>query len=94
MSFRHSFTLVELLIVIAIIGILATVSIVSLGGYTSKAKEAKITQNVVQFAGALNKEIAGGNDFDIANGDVAKRTNCTLKNSNTVARADFKFATR
>ncbi len=43
---RKGFTLLELIVVITIIGILGTMVVVKVGGWTSKAKEAKIKNDL------------------------------------------------
>lgn len=49
----QGFTLIELLIVIAIIGLLATLAIVSLTGAQSKARDTKRIADAKQYQGAL-----------------------------------------
>jgi prepilin-type N-terminal cleavage/methylation domain-containing protein len=60
------FTIVELLIVIIIIGILATITIVAYQGVTARANTAKAQTNAVTVqkkAEAYNADIAGGNGY-------------------------------
>ncbi|KKU42989.1 MAG: hypothetical protein UX60_C0041G0004 [Berkelbacteria bacterium GW2011_GWA2_46_7] len=52
---RSGFTLVELLMVIAIIGILASLTLVSLRGAGAKARDAKVKTNVASIDKALSQ---------------------------------------
>ena len=70
---REGFTLVELIVVIAILGILAGIAIPVYSGYISKANEAKDVQLVAQINTAI-AAAAAGNGLDaedvLADGDV------------------------
>jgi len=57
---RSAFTLIELLIVILIIGILATIAIVSYNGATARAKKAATVQIMNDTMKAISVCIAGG----------------------------------
>ena len=46
---KKGFTLVELLVVVAILGVLAAVGIVAFGGYTSAAKKAAAGSKLYQY---------------------------------------------
>ncbi len=54
-DFKGGFTLVEVLLVIAIIGILATVLVVTIGGTPDAAKKDTTEIQIKQIAGALEK---------------------------------------
>ncbi|MFZ3232105.1 MAG: type II secretion system protein [Patescibacteria group bacterium] len=56
------FTLVELIVVITILAILATIGFLSLQGYTSDAKDAKIRANLRTVTSALVNEQAMSNN--------------------------------
>jgi prepilin-type N-terminal cleavage/methylation domain-containing protein len=49
----HGFTIVELLIVVIVIGILASISIVAYTGVQSRAKDSVVSSNIAQVTKAL-----------------------------------------
>ncbi|MBI2577934.1 MAG: LamG domain-containing protein [Candidatus Wildermuthbacteria bacterium] len=89
--FQIGFTLVELLIVIAIIGILAGIVMVSMQSRTEKARIAKLKSFSSQVQHRLGMEAAGRWEFENSMNDSSGQgKNGTLKNGATYATDDEK----
>ncbi|WP_051514797.1 prepilin-type N-terminal cleavage/methylation domain-containing protein [Fervidicella metallireducens] len=63
---KKGFTLVELIVVIAILGILAAVTVPRFTGYQDKAKSTQTLVNAKQIATAIDSLIAEGKTVDEA----------------------------
>lgn len=63
---RHGFTLIELLIVVAIIGLLATITAVALGGSRAKSRDNKRVADMSQIQRALELSYDPGSGYPVA----------------------------
>ncbi|HCP98773.1 MAG TPA: type IV pilin [Pseudoalteromonas sp.] len=88
------FTLVELLIVVAIIGILYSVALPSYQSYLERSRRADVQQQILQYSATLERVYSrnGGypNAFDAAANTEYYTFNYTPTNKVTGATADFK----
>ena len=85
---KKGFTLVELLVVVAILGVLAAVGIVSYGGYITSAKENKAKSNfkyVVNYIPKIRLELV------VPDNNVTKATDIISETAKTGKIGDGKI---
>jgi type II secretion system protein G len=68
---RQAFTLVELLVVVAIIGLLSTVAVVSLNSSRAKARDTKRKADLVQISKALELYYSDNGSYPSTGGSAA-----------------------
>ena len=87
------FTLAELLIVIAIIGILSTVIIVSLAGARAKARDAKKISDMTQVAAALQLYYADNHKYYVSTSPTPPTTEAAYYTAMTSALVSGRYLT-
>jgi len=81
-TFRRGFTLIELMVVIAIIGILAATVIVALNSAKAKAKDTRIMNNIAQI-----RKLAV--NYQINTGSFSGLTGCNSSSTNGCATSTW-----
>lgn len=66
MNKRSGFTLIEMLVVIAIIGLLASIVVVGLGGSRAKARDAKRISDLHSIQTALERDYSSTSGYPLA----------------------------
>lgn len=80
---KKGFTIIELLIVIAIIGLLATISIVALNGARQKGRDAKRVGDIRQLQTALELYFNDQNSYPVVTGTLVLGSANAAKLCNT-----------
>ncbi|TSC93438.1 MAG: putative General secretion pathway protein GspG [Candidatus Berkelbacteria bacterium Licking1014_7] len=70
-KFLTGFTLIELVIVIAIIGVLSSIAVVMVSGQTKKAKDTKSVSDLKEMQKALNLYYEVNSSYPVTNGALA-----------------------
>lgn len=86
---QKGFTLVELLIVIVIIGILATIGFVAYSGAQNKAKHSKATATLSQVKSKLGEYYADNNAYPSSKADVVSYLNDPQKGNSPSLAGDL-----
>ena len=88
-NLKKAFTLIELLIVVAIIGILAGVGVPMYNGYMAQAKYNSIQTNFVNVSKVVEIEVFNcelkGSVTLLVNGGGTRKKNCKSENTNSFA---------
>lgn len=89
MKNKKGFTLVELLVVVAIIGLLSTLAVVALGSARQKARDAKRVSDIKQIQTALELYFSDQNTYPVVAAAVTlgDATHLTLSSTNAFAAA-------
>lgn len=74
-KFKHGFSLMEMLVVIAVIGIITSMALAVFGGASQGAEEAKNRRNAQEIASVASSASAAGVDFLVPNDEAATINN-------------------
>lgn len=77
-KFRHGFSLLEMLTVIAVIGIITSMALGIFGGASQAADEAKNRRNAQEIAGIASSASAAGVDFLVPGDEAATVNNLSV----------------
>lgn len=86
---QKGFTLVELLIVIVIIGILATIGFVAFSGAQNKAKHSKVQATLSNVKSKLGEYYVDNNNYPASKGAVNTYLSDTAKGNSPQLAKDF-----
>ena len=77
-KFKHGFSLMEMLVVIAVIGIITSMALAVFGGASQGAEEAKNRRNAQEIASVASSASAAGVDFLVPNNEAATINNLSV----------------
>jgi type IV pilus assembly protein PilA len=89
---RKGFTLIELVVVIAILGILAAIAIPRLGGFTDSAKVRAAETNHKLVVNAINVYFADNNAWPTTEAQIEAYLNSTIASMETDTGATMTLA--
>lgn len=89
---KNGFTMIELMVVVAIVGVLSAVALPALTSAQDRAKASAAKQESVNAAKTCTIALIGGDATEIAAADVAEVTTGDITNAATSCASDAAYA--